>query len=51
MRAWAGEGTLLDLLKSDPEVSHSVPARDLEAMFDLDYHTKHVDTVFKRVFG
>ena len=51
MRAWAGEGTLLDLLKADPQVSKAVPANDLEAMFDNDYHTKHVDTVFNRVFG
>ena len=51
MRAWAGEGTLLDLLKADPQVSKAVPAKDLEAMFDNDYHTKHVDTVFNRVFG
>ncbi|MEJ0027427.1 MAG: adenylosuccinate lyase [Rhizomicrobium sp.] len=51
MRAWAGEGTLLDLLKADPEVSKSVPAKALEAMFDVEYHTKEVDTIFKRVFG
>ncbi len=23
----------------------------LEALFDLDYHLKHVDTIFARVFG
>jgi adenylosuccinate lyase len=51
MRAWAGEGTLLDLLKADPTVSKAVPAKSLEAMFDNDYHFKHVDTVFNRVFG
>jgi adenylosuccinate lyase len=51
MAAWNGDGTLLDLLKADPEVSKHVPAKSLEAMFDLDYHTKHVDTIFKRVFG
>ncbi|MBS0278846.1 MAG: adenylosuccinate lyase [Proteobacteria bacterium] len=51
MRAWAGEGTLLDLLKADPVVSKAVPAKSLEAMFDNDYHFKHVDTVFSRVFG
>jgi len=50
MRAWAGEGTLLELLKADPTVSKAVPAESLEAMFDNDYHFKHVDTVFKRVF-
>ena len=51
MRAWAGEGTLLELLKADPTVSKAVPAKSLEAMFDNDYHFKHVDTIFQRVFG
>jgi adenylosuccinate lyase len=51
MRAWDGEGTLLDLLKADPQVSNAVPAKDLEAMFDVGYHTQQVDAVFKRVFG
>ena len=51
MRAWNGEGNLLDLLKADPDIARAVPAKSLEAMFDLDYHTKHVDTLFKRVFG
>jgi len=51
MRAWAGEGTLLELLKADPDVSRAVPARSLEEMFDVDYHTRQVDTIFKRVFG
>jgi adenylosuccinate lyase len=50
MRAWDGEGTLLDLLKADPDVARAVPAKSLEAMFDLDYHTRHVDTIFNRVF-
>jgi len=49
MKVWRGEGNFLDFLKEDPEVI--VPDADLEALFDLDYHTKHVDTVFKRVFG
>ncbi|MEI9887209.1 MAG: adenylosuccinate lyase [Rhizomicrobium sp.] len=51
MRAWAGEDTLLELLKADPNVASVVPVAELEAMFDNDYHTKHVDTVFARVFG
>lgn len=51
MRAWNGEGNLLDLLKADPEVSKALPAAKLEAMFDLGYHLKAVDTIFKRVFG
>jgi adenylosuccinate lyase len=51
MRAWNGEGTLLDLLMADPDVARLVPAKALEAMFDLDYHAKQVDTIFDRVFG
>ena len=51
MRAWNGEGNLLDLLKADPEVSKALPAAKLEAMFDLGYHLKAVDTIFKRVFS
>jgi adenylosuccinate lyase len=51
MRAWNKEGNLLDLLKADPEVSKALPTGQLEAMFDLGYHLKRVDTIFKRVFG
>ena len=49
MKVWRGEGNFLDFLKADPEVI--VPDAELEALFDLGYHTKHVDTVFARVFG
>jgi adenylosuccinate lyase len=51
MRAWNGEGNLLDLLKADPDVSKALPAAKLEAMFDLGYHLRQVDTIFKRVFN
>jgi adenylosuccinate lyase len=51
MRAWNGEGNLLDLLKADPDVSKALGNDKLEAMFDLGYHLKAVDTIFQRVFG
>jgi adenylosuccinate lyase len=51
MRAWNGEGALLDLLKADADVSKALSAQELEALFDLGYHFKHVDTIFTRVFG
>ncbi len=51
MRAWNGEGALLDLLKADKDVVAKVPATELDKLFDLEYHLKHVDTIFKRVFG
>ncbi|HVZ92521.1 MAG TPA: adenylosuccinate lyase [Rhizomicrobium sp.] len=51
MRAWNGEGLLLDLLKADPDVSKALSAAELEALFDLGYHFKHVDAIFARVFS
>jgi adenylosuccinate lyase len=51
MRAWNGEGDLLSLLKADPDVTKALPPAKLDALFDLGYHFKHVDTIFKRVFG
>src|SRR5215475_5530904 len=51
MRAWNGEGNLLDLLKADPDVSKALSATQLEAMFDLGYHLQAVNTIFERVFG
>ncbi len=51
MRAWNGEGNLLDLLKADPGVTKALSNDKLEAMFDLGYHLKAVDTIFRRVFG
>ena len=51
MPVWRGEGNFLDLLKKDKDVSKLMSAAELEALFDLGYHLKHVDTIFRRVFG
>ena len=51
MPVWRGEGDFLTLLKKDPEVSKALSEKELEELFDLGYHLKHVDTIFKRVFG
>ncbi|MDQ0474885.1 adenylosuccinate lyase [Labrys wisconsinensis] len=51
MKVWRGEGDFLAFLEADPEVSAKLPAAELEAMFDEGYHFKHVDTIFRRVFG
>src|SRR5580700_7586767 len=51
MKVWGGESDFLSLLKADPEVSKHLDAAELKANFDLDYHFKHVDTIFARVFG
>ena len=51
MEAWHGKGRLLDLLTNDPEVVRHLPPSEIRTLFDLAYHTRHVDTVFARVFG
>jgi adenylosuccinate lyase len=51
MPVWRGEGDFLTLLKKDPDVSKALSAAELEELFDLGYHLKHVDTIFRRVFG
>jgi adenylosuccinate lyase len=51
MRVWRGEGGFLDFLKADPRVTAHLSPAELEALFDLGYHFKHVDTIFQRVFG
>ena len=52
MKVWESDGalSLLDLLKADPEVTALLPADEIESRFDLDYHFKHVDDIFERVF-
>jgi adenylosuccinate lyase len=50
MKVWNGEGDFLNLLKADPDVRAKLSDQEIETNFDLGYHFKHVDTVFKRVF-
>ena len=51
MSVWQDGGQLLDRLKADAAVTAVLSADALEALFDLAYHTKHVGTIFARVFG
>jgi adenylosuccinate lyase len=53
MKVWESDGalSLLDLLKADPEVTAALSDRELEEKFDLEYHFKHIDFIFDRVFG
>jgi adenylosuccinate lyase len=51
MKAWRGAGDFLSLLKADKAVRKHLSEAELEESFDLGYHHKHVDTIFKRVFG
>ncbi|MBI5265327.1 MAG: adenylosuccinate lyase [Bradyrhizobium sp.] len=51
MPVWRGEGDFQTLLKKDTDVRKYLTEADIEEEFDLGYHLKHVDTIFKRVFG
>ena len=51
MPVWRGEGDFQALLKKDPDVKKYLSDAEIDEQFDLGYHFKHVDTVFKRVFG
>ena len=51
MPVWRGEGDFLTLLKADGDVKARLSDAELEELFDLGYHLKHVDTIFHRVFG
>ncbi len=51
MPVWRGKGDFLSLLKADSDVRAAMSEPELEALFDLDYHFRHVDDIFARVFG
>ena len=51
MKTWEQGKDFLTELKADKDVVARIKPADLDQMFDMGYHTKHVDTVFQRVFG
>ena len=51
MKIWNEGGDFLALLKADKEVRRHLSEAEIKAEFDLDYHFRHVDTIFRRVFG
>jgi adenylosuccinate lyase len=51
MPVWRGEGDFQTLLKNDADVKKYLTDAEISEQFDLGYHFKHVDTIFRRVFG
>jgi adenylosuccinate lyase len=51
MKVWRGEGDFRSLLQRDETVRKYLSEAEIDSCFDLEYHLKHVDTVFARVFG
>jgi adenylosuccinate lyase len=50
MASWHGGGKFAELLKADPEITRYLTPAAIDASFDVAYHHKHVDTIFRRVF-
>ena len=50
MQVWERGSDFKSLLGMDPEVAQFLKPAELDALFDLGYHTKHIDTIFARVF-
>jgi adenylosuccinate lyase len=51
MASWQSGGRFADLLKADPEIARYLKPDAIDASFEAAYHLKHVDTIFRRVFG
>ncbi len=51
MEAWGKGDSFMERLKGDPIVTKKLKPKEIEALFDLGYHFKSVDTIFARVFG
>jgi adenylosuccinate lyase len=53
MKVWESDGalSLAQLLKDDGEVTAALAPEHIDSLFNLDYHTAQVDTIFARVFG
>ena len=51
MKVWEHGADFLEELLADKDVAAALSEAEIREKFDLGYHTKHVDTIFKRVFG
>ncbi|SJZ49039.1 Adenylosuccinate lyase [Trichlorobacter thiogenes] len=51
MKVWEEGKDFQTELLADPEVVGALGETKIRESFDLSYHLKHVDTIFKRVFG
>ena len=49
MKVWNEEGSFYDLIKADKEISSILSNEEIDDIFDLNYHLKQVETIFKRV--
>jgi len=51
MKVWEAGADFQEKLIDDPEVRAALSEAEIAELFDLGYHTRHVDTIFRRVFA
>ena len=51
MQVWNEKGSFLSLLKSNDLIKNKLNQKEINELFEEDYHTKNVDYIFNRVFG
>ncbi len=51
MQVWEEGGTFKERVLADPEIGKYLSTAELEELFDLKHHLRHVDELFKRVFA
>jgi adenylosuccinate lyase len=51
MEVWKGNGTFKERLLADQDLAKHLAPEEIEAIFNINYHLKHVKTIFERVFG
>ena len=50
MRVWESGQEFMSLIMGDQEIGEYLSKTEIEEIFDLDYHLKHIDDIYKRVF-
>lgn len=48
MQAWQARRPFKELVMKDPDITARLDAREIETLFDYDYHLRHVDYIFRR---
>ena len=49
MKVWNDEGSFYELIKKDEEICSILSNDEIDDIFDLNYHLKHIEEIFQRV--
>jgi adenylosuccinate lyase len=51
MASWKGAGGLQELVGNDPLIAKHLTAKEIQSCFDPKYYLRHLDQIYRRVFG